>query len=41
MGSHNDHPELVTKLGQMTLIASGNEDVEYGHGSAIVALIQL
>jgi hypothetical protein len=37
----DDHPELVTKLGQVTLIASGNEDVEYGHGSAIVALIQL
>jgi hypothetical protein len=33
----NDHPELVSKLGQMTPIASGNGNVEYGHGSASVA----
>ena len=38
LGADDDHPELVPKLGQMTPIASGNGDVEYGHGSASVAL---
>ena len=32
LNSDDDHPELVPKLGQMTPIASGNGDVEYGHG---------
>ena len=35
-GPDDDHPELVPKLGQMTPIASGNGDVEHGHGSASV-----
>ena len=36
-GPDDDHSELVPKLGQMTPIASGNLNVEYGHGSPSVA----
>jgi hypothetical protein len=35
LGPDDDHPELVPKLRQMTPIASGNGDVEYGHGSPL------
>jgi hypothetical protein len=37
LGPHDNHPELVPELGQMTTIASGNGDVENGHASASVA----
>ena len=29
----DDHPELVTKLGQVTTITSSNRDVEHSHVS--------
>src|SRR5690349_12063261 len=35
-GPDDDYPELIPKFGQMTPIASGNGDVEYGHLSASI-----